>query len=57
MALTPLQDGEEEVEIRRDFNVPEDIAVSPDGLFLAIGGGEGSDEVFVYELDWEMKYE
>ena len=56
VALTPLQGGEE-FEIRRDFNVPEDIAVSPDGLFLAIGGGEGSDEVFVYELDWEMKYE
>ena len=54
MALTPLVEGEEEVEIRGDFNVPEDIAVTPDGLFLAIGGGEGSEEVFVYELDWEM---
>ena len=54
VALTPLVEGEEEVEIRGDFNVPEDIDVTPDGLFLAIGGGEGSEEVFVYELDWEM---
>ena len=55
MAFTPLREGEEEIEIRGDFNVPEDIAVSPDGLFLAIGGGEEREEVFVYELDWEME--
>ena len=55
VAFTPLREGEEEIEIRGDFNVPEDIAVSPDGLFLAIGGGEEREEVFVYELDWEME--
>ena len=54
VALTSLVEGEEELEIHGDFNVPEDIAVSPDGLFLAIGGGEGIEEVFVYDLDWEM---
>jgi len=57
VAVTSLQEGEEEVEIRGDFNIPADVVISPDGLFMAVAVGEEREEVFVYELDWEMRYD
>ena len=56
VALTPLHPGEKETEAVNDFNIPADFAVSPDGLFLAVAGGEGKNTVYIYKLEWDLQY-
>ena len=56
VALTPLQPREKETEAVNDFNIPADFAVSPDGLFLAVAGGEGKNTVYIYKLEWDLQY-
>ena len=56
VALTPLHPGEKEIEVVNDFRIPSDIAISPDGLFLAVANGGDAARVCIFRLDWEMEY-
>lgn len=56
VALTPLHPGEKEIEVVNDFRIPSDLAISPDGLFLAVANGGDAARVCIFRLDWEMEY-
>ena len=55
VAITPLREGDPEIEIQENFRGPSSLAVSADGAWLAVAGGMGNPRVYLYQLEWTFR--